>query len=230
MTTTRISQSVETCTPQDRVTRSLLGYGVLAGPFYVLASLVEGLLRPGFDFTRHDWSLLALGAFGWVHVLVLVLTGLMVAASGVGAARALSRLRHASVPGWLLGAYGACLVGAGLFTADPAAGFPAGRPDTPPTQISGHGMLHIAFGGLGFLALIVACLIMARQFQKDRARGWALFSLATGVLFLASFLGIAAGGAPGTTTILLFTVGVLLSWTWLSLVSRRLYVRLGRGA
>jgi hypothetical protein len=230
MTTTRNSQPVQACTPEDRVTRSLLGYGVLAGPFYVLASLVEGLLRPGFDFTRHDWSLLALGAFGWVHVLVLVLTGLMVAASGVGAARALSRLRHASVPGWLLGAYGACLVGAGLFTADPAAGFPAGTPDTPPTQISGHGMLHIAFGGLGFLALIGACLIMARQFQKDRARGWALFSLATGVLFLASFLGIAAGGAPGTTTILLFTVGVLLSWTWLSLVSRRLYVRLGRGA
>ena len=230
MTTTRISHSVQACTPEDRVTRSLLGYGVLAGPFYVLASLVEGLLRPGFDFTRHDWSLLALGAFGWVHVLVLVLTGLMVAASGVGAARALSRLRHASVPGWLLVAYGACLVGAGLFTADPAAGFPAGTPDTPPTQISGHGMLHIAFGGLGFLALIVACLIMARQFQKDRARGWALFSLATGVLFLGSFLGIAAGGAPGTTTILLFTAGVLLSWTWLSLVSRRLYLRLGRGA
>jgi hypothetical protein len=227
MTTVTSNHLRADCSPEARVTRSLLGYGMVAGPFYVLASVAEGLLRPDFDFTRHDWSLLALGAFGWVHVVVLVLTGLMVGAAGVGLARALGQLRRSRTPGWFLLIYGAGLIGAGAFTADPVPGFPADTPDTPTSQISVHGLLHIAFGGVGFVGLVVACLITARQFQREDARAWAWFSLATGVLFLASFVGIAAGGAPGTATVLLFTAGVVLSWTWLLLVSRRLFVRLG---
>jgi hypothetical protein len=46
--------------PDARVTRSLLGHGVLAGPVYVVASLTQALTRDGFDLTRHSWSLLAL--------------------------------------------------------------------------------------------------------------------------------------------------------------------------
>lgn len=43
------------CTPEGRVTRSLLGYGVLAGPVYVAVSLGQALIREGFDLTRHEW-------------------------------------------------------------------------------------------------------------------------------------------------------------------------------
>ncbi len=63
------------CTPAARITKSLLGHGVLAGPFYVIASVVQGLLRSGFDFTRDSWSLLSIGPHGWIHVLVFLLTG-----------------------------------------------------------------------------------------------------------------------------------------------------------
>ena len=52
-----------------RVTKSLLGYGVIAGPFYVVASLAEALTRAGFSLARDDWSLLANGALGWIHAL-----------------------------------------------------------------------------------------------------------------------------------------------------------------
>ena len=69
------------CPPVSvRITRSLLGYGVIAGPFYVVASLAEALTRAGFSLAHDDWSLLANGALGWIHMLVLVLTGLMVGA------------------------------------------------------------------------------------------------------------------------------------------------------
>src|SRR6476646_11352837 len=74
------------------VTRSLLGWGVVAGPFYVVVSLAQALTRDGFDLTRHQWSLLENGDLGWVQVANFVLTGLMVTAYAVGQARALGAL------------------------------------------------------------------------------------------------------------------------------------------
>ena len=58
-------------------------------------------------------------------------------------------------------------------------------------------MLHLAFGGVGFLGLIAACVILARRFQRQGARPWAWFSLITGAVSLGAFAGIASGGAPG---------------------------------
>ena len=39
-----------------RITKSLLGYGVLAGPFYVLVVAAQAATRDGFDPTRHAAS------------------------------------------------------------------------------------------------------------------------------------------------------------------------------
>ena len=71
------------------VTRSLLGWGVIAEPCYVITSVAQGLLREGFDFSRHQWSLLANGDHGWLQVTNFVLTGLMLVAFAVGLGRAL---------------------------------------------------------------------------------------------------------------------------------------------
>lgn len=68
MTATTNSVSAKAAVPAhiraNRVTRSLLGYGMLAGPFYVAVSLAQALSRDGFDLTRHAWSLLANGEHG----------------------------------------------------------------------------------------------------------------------------------------------------------------------
>jgi hypothetical protein len=45
------------CSAAGNVTRSLLGYLALAGPFYVVVSLAQTLTRPGFSLTRDEWSL-----------------------------------------------------------------------------------------------------------------------------------------------------------------------------
>lgn len=219
-----VAGEVRHCTPAGRVTRSLLGYGVLAGPFYVAVSLAQAAVRDGFDLTRHDWSLLANGSGGWVQIANLVLTGLMVVAAAVGYHRALGQaggIGRRWVP-WLLATYGIGLVGAGVFRADPMAGFPAGTPDGPPVTFTTHGMLHVVFGGLGFVALILATFVLAKRFRHEGQRRRATVSIVTGVAFLAAFGGISSGsGSPAV--VLTFTAAVLLVWAWLSSTSVHLY-------
>jgi hypothetical protein len=207
------------CTPTARITKSLLGYGVIAGPIYVVVALAQALTRDGFDLSRHAWSLLANGDLGWIQIANFVVIGLMTVAAAVG-------LRRASAPGrgstWgpvLIAAYGVSLVGAGVFRADPAQGFPVGTPQT--STISWHGMLHFMVGGVGFLCLIVACFVLANRFVRDGQRRLAWFSRITAVVFLAGFAGIASGSHGPTT--LAFVVAVLTVWAWLTTVSVHFY-------
>ena len=192
------------CTPAARITKSLLGYGVIAGPIYVVVALAQALTRDGFDLSRHAWSLLANGDLGWIQIANFIVIGLMTVAAAVG-------LRRASAPGrgstWgplLIAGYGVSLVGAGLFRADPALGFPAGAPQS--STIS---------------CLIVACFVLAGRFARDGQRGLAWFSRITAVFFLAGFAGIASGSHGPTT--LAFVAAVLTVWAWLTTVSVRFY-------
>ena len=156
----------ERCTPEQRVTRALLGYGIVAGPFYVAVSLTQAVLREGFDLTRHPWSLLANGPAGWIQITNLILTGLMVTAAAVGYSRALrGGIGRRWVP-ILLATYGISLIGAGVFRADPMDGFPVGTPAGPPVSPTLSALLHLAFGGVGFLAMIIATLVLARRFRQ----------------------------------------------------------------
>jgi hypothetical protein len=210
------------CTRDERITRSLLGYGVLAGPFYIGVSLAQAFSREGFDLSRHEWSLLANGPGGWVQVLNLVLTGFMVVAAATGFRRTLRDGRAARWAPRLLAVYGVALVAAGAFRADPMNGFPVGTPYGPPTHPTVAGTLHFVAGGVGFLALVAATWLLAGRFRHDGRRAHATVTRATGVLFLVSFAGIASGGSSPVVN-LAFTAAVVLTWAWLSLTSLQQY-------
>lgn len=201
-----------TCTPVARTTKSLLGYGVLAGPLYAVVSLAQALTRPGFDVRKHAWSLLENGHLGWIQTANFAVTGAMIIAAAIGLHRTLRKRAWAA---WLIAAYGAGTVGAAVFRADPAAGFPEGTPET--TAVSWHGMLHFMIGGLGFLCLIVACFVLAGPYARTGERGLAWFSRITGVVFLAGFAGIASGSHGPTT--LAFVAAVLTVCAWLTTIS-----------
>jgi hypothetical membrane protein len=212
MTTATLPTTRRPCDPAVAVTRSLLGWGAVAGPFYLTVSLAQALTRDGFDLTRHPWSLLENGPLGWIQSANLALTGAMVAAFAVGLARA-------GAGRWaprLLAGYGAGLIGSAVFTADPMAGFPAGADETP----TWHGALHLASGGIGFLAMVAACLVLGRRFARAGRPGWALSSRVTGVAFLAAFAGITTGSTAAT---LPFVAGVLLSFGWLTALAVHTY-------
>ena len=211
------------CDPATRVTKSLLGYGVIAGPVWVAVSLAQALTRDGFDLRRHEWSLLANGHLGWIQTVNFILTGLMVLAGAAGLRRAMAG-QGGGGSRWvprLVAGYGLGLVGAGIFRADPARGFPAGTPDGPGT-VSWHGMLHLVTAMIGFGCLIAACVVLARRLNASGRRGWAAYSLGTGVVFLAGFAAVATGSASTAVT-LSFTGAVLLAWAWVSAVSVRYY-------
>jgi hypothetical protein len=208
-----------------RITKSLLGYGVIAGPVYVLAVAGQMAVRDGFDPTRHAASQLANGGLGWIQIVTFLITGAMTIAAAVGVRRALGPGRLSAWASGLIGAYGAALVAAGVFRADPSDGFP---PGTPPGmgEVSWHGLVHLMVASIGFACLVAACFVLAAWFAREGEASWAWFSRITGVVFAASFLALTSGSG-GATTILVFTAAVVLVWAWLSAVSVRLYREVG---
>jgi hypothetical protein len=200
--------------------RTLLAGGVVAGPFYLLLALGQALVREGFDITRHAVSLLALGPGGWVQVLNFVATGALVLACAAGLRAVLRGGRGGTWGPLLLGIYGAALIASGLLPADAGFGFPPGTPPGPPEAMTSVGTLHFAAGGLGFMALVAACLVFARRQFAHGERGQGAFSVLTAVGFLASFMGIASG-PPRPATVIGLWLGLTLTWAWLAILAWR---------
>jgi hypothetical protein len=199
--------------------RAWLTAGALAGPVYLALGLGQALLRPGFDLMRHDLSLLSNGELGWIQIGNFLLSGLLVIAAAVGLRRALGTGRGRTWGPLLLGGYGLGLIGAGIFGADPAFGFPPGTPAEANT-ISSHGLLHIVFAALGFAALIGCCGVFARRFAAQHEHAWAAYSIVTGVVFLFGFIGVASASGA-SWSVLGFWVAVVLAWSWITVISVR---------
>lgn len=201
-------------------TNLLLFCGMIAGPFYIVVGLIQALTRPGFDILRHDLSLLANGSLGWIQITNFVVSGLLVIAFALGMRQVLRGGRGGTWGPLLVGIYGLGLIGAGFFTADPAFGFPPGTP-ADAHAISWHGLLHFFTAGIGFLALIAACMVMARRFVSQGLRGWATYSVVSGILFFAAFVGVATGSGQ-TWSVIGFWIGILFIWAWISVLAARL--------
>jgi hypothetical protein len=76
---------------------------------------------------------------------------------------------------------------------------------------------HQVCSSAAFLALVVACFMLARRYRASRQRRTAACSLAAGVLCAA---GVASGGAPhGSLTLF---AGVSIALLWVAVVSAQL--------
>lgn len=214
------------CPPlAERITKSLLGYGVLAGPCYVVVAAAQIAFRDGYDPTRHAVSQLVNGHLGWIQVANFVVTGLMTMAAGVGVGRALPRGGRARAAAILLVGYGAGVFLAGVLWADPSDGFPPGTPPGMGTP-SWHGIAHLVVAATGFACFAAAALVVGGSFARMGAPGWAWCSRVTALAFAASFVALASGRG-GAATVLLFTAAVVLAWAWLAAVSVTLYRSVG---
>ncbi|MFF2077829.1 DUF998 domain-containing protein [Kitasatospora sp. NPDC058162] len=188
-----------TATTTFTARRALLAGGALAGPLFLGLGVAQGLTRQGFDFSRNAISQLGLGDLGWIQVTSFLLTGLLLTAGAVGLRRTIGGTPGGTWAPGLVAAFGASFLLAGVFKADPGAGFPTGTPDGP-GELSGHGTVHLLAGTLGYLALCLAFLALARHFASRGERGWALAYRIAPVVVLAGF---AASGA----TVIAFTAG-----------------------
>lgn len=212
--------TVRTCSPRGRVTRSLLGYGPLAGTVFVGSIFIQGLTRRGFSIPHDDASLLANGPLGWIQVATFLVAGAMTIAAAAGVRRALPS-RWAPR---LIGLYGAGLMAAGVFRADPADGFGPGAPAGKATHISWHGDGHLIAASIGFVAVIAACFAVARYLSPAGHRGLAVYSRITGIAFLAAFAGVTSGSSS-PAVVLPFYAAVTAIFAWLSVICIHLYRR-----
>jgi len=202
------------------VTRSMLGYGVVVGPFYLAVGLIQAFVRDGFSFARHPLSVLANGTGGWIQTANFALSGLMVIAAAMGFWRMPApRLRAAS---WFLGAYGAFVFAAAIFRADPVDGFPVGTPLGPPTTMTTTGMLHFVVGTLGFVCFAISGFCAVHPLSRRNEKSVARLSLFSGLAILIGFFGgFFIPGLSSPTAGIWFAV--VVGWVWLSALSLRLY-------
>jgi hypothetical protein len=207
-------------------TKTLLLCGMIAGPLFTLAWLVEGATRANYHPLRHPVSSLALGDLGWTQIANFIVAGLLTLAFAVGLWRAL-RPRGGSTWGPLLiGAYAIGLLGAGIFVTDPVSGYPPGTPDQLIEYSSVHAALHDLFSIPTFVGLPIACFVFARRFVGWGQRGWAIYSTVSGLAFAVMFLLASAGFAQAAGQVdlagLFQRITITIGWSWLTLLAIRL--------
>jgi hypothetical protein len=204
------------------VDQVLLVCGAIAGPLFTVVYLLAGALRRDYRPVRHPVSSLALGPVGWAQTGSFLLSGALTLAFAVGLWRAGTPPAGAV----LVGLWGVGLLGAGAFRTDPVRGYPPGTPDLLP-RYTRLGALHDGFSLGGFLALALACVVLG----LGGPPGWAVYSVASGVLFAAAMVvaGAAFGSSPRLADVggLVQRVAITIGWLWQTLLALRTLAGLG---
>ncbi|MCA1719257.1 MAG: DUF998 domain-containing protein [Actinobacteria bacterium] len=203
-------------------TKTLLACGVIGGPLFVAAFLVEDATRADYDPLRHPVSSLAIGDSGWTQTANFIVVGLLMLAFAVGLRRALRSLGGSIWGPLLVGIWAIGLLGAGVFVTDPVSGYPPGTSDRM-YGYSWHGALHDIFSLAAFVALAAACFVLGRWFSARGERGWAIYSAVTGIVFAVAFVLSSAGfgQAEGLVDLagLFQRVAVAVGFGWLALLA-----------
>lgn len=206
----------------------LAASGTVGGLLFTVTYIAEGATRAGYDPWGQAISALSLGPGGWVQRVNFAVFGVLMAISAVGWRRVLNPGRGALAFPVLRAVAGLGLLTCGLFSQDPAPGYPPGVAATAHTA---HGMIHSMAAFVAIMALAGSCLVLARRFAAAPAwRGWSWYAVLTGILtivFIAVFGAMGAhGGMSGLFERLAGGVDSLLG---IAVITRLLTARL-RGA
>jgi hypothetical protein len=128
----------------------------------------------------------------------------------------------------LLGVFGMALIVAGIFVTDPNLGYPPGTHTNGPQTL--HGTIHGVSGLIAFGSVAIASFVMARRFAGDPSwKGWALYSIVTGVLVVVFFIAATVVSAldengvfPDSPTGLFQRIAIIVGWGWIALLAIRL--------
>jgi hypothetical protein len=62
--------------------------------------------------------------------------------------------------------------------------------------------------------------VFSRRFSAAGQSGWMAYSILTGLVFLAGFVGVASGSG-NSWSVIVFWIAVLLAWSWITAISLR---------
>ena len=215
-------QTKDVLSTNTAITKALLVCGVVAGPLFTVAWIVEGATRINYDPLRYPISSLSIGDGGWMQIATFIITGLFILAFAIGLRRALRPSGSVWGPA-LVGLAGIGLIGAGIFVADPLNGYPPGTPVIP-TERTTHGILHDLFGIPFFLGLPITSFVFARLFARRGQRGWAPYSAVSGFAMFTVFFFARLSLRPGFEEMaglfgLFQRITVTIGWAWLTLLA-----------
>ena len=223
--TTPVKEPLKGMGEQPMGTRLLLSCGTLGPLLFTVVFLVEGATRADYNPLRYPVSSLAIGARGWIQTTNFLVAGVLLFAFALGVRRALQSSRGGAWGPVLIGLAGIGLFGAGIFTSDPVYGYPPGAPLVL-AQYSVHGHLHDVFSLLLFVGVPSACFVLGRRFALLGERGWAVYSILTGLGMLVTFVlaGMGFTHKPSLVTFagVLQRLSITSGLTWIALLALRL--------
>ena len=163
-----------------------------------------------------------------MQITNFIVCGLLTIGFAIGLRRVFRTGRSSVWGPILLGLFGVALIVAGIFVTDPSLGYPPGTHISGPQTL--HGTIHGVNAIITFGLLAIACFVMARRFAGDPDwKGWALYSIVTGVLAVMSFIAATvvsaldeSGVFPGSPTGLLQRIGIIAGWGWVALLAIRI--------
>jgi Protein of unknown function (DUF998) len=204
---------------QPMAIRLLLACGAIGPLLFIVVFLIEGATRPNYSAWHNVVSSLSQGEQGWMQITNFIVCGALMLGFAIGLKRVLSSGRGSTWGPILLGIFGLCLIGAGFFVTDPLLGYPPGASSTPTV----HGTLHNLLSLFVFASLIAACFVLARRFAGDPAwRGWAFYSVATGILVTVFFVVTDVVASLDGPAGLFQRICIIIGWGWISLFAFRL--------
>jgi hypothetical protein len=170
-----------------------LTWGTAGTLLFPIIYVIEGLRRPEYDSLHQAISALSLGPGGWVQQINFAICGVSVLWSAYTWRRILAGGVCATSYPIIRGLEGFGLVMIGIFSQDPAYGYPPGSPSgaTSPTLA---GLVHLAFTIVVVNAMCIGLLIIARRFRGSRTwRGWSTYSIVSAALTMVfmTFFGVA---------------------------------------
>ena len=213
---------------QSVVTRFLIAGGAIGPLLFMIVLLMEGATRPGYSAWHNYGSSLSLGDQGWMQIANFLVCGLLTLGFAIGLRQVFQTGRGSVWGPILLGVFGASLIVAGLFVTDPSLGYPPGTHGSGPQTL--HGTIHGVAGLIAFSSLAIASFVMARRFAGDpNWRGWALYSIVTGVLVIVFFIASTtvsvldeSGVLPGAPIGLFQRIAIFAGWSWIAILAIRL--------
>jgi len=189
-------------------------FGIIAPLFYIIPTIVGGLLRPGYSHLTNSVSdLLASGAPNKIYLVIpFTFYPIFVSIFGFGLFAVL-RSRPSPLNS-LTGLIGFILIGAsmGILGILTMTIFPQ---DAHGTAMTTPGLMHLILVGIQAISAIAAILLIGLWFKSNGLTGYFIYSIISFIALIITGIISIIGVTQGSQFIGLFerlNVGVIMQW------------------